>query len=136
MDFFKIEVPVLLPVFDAEQEKDVWKPQKKTLTFKELNQKDKTQHKLHFLLIGLMEEKTKDADTNQDGKIQMVLDTDKLYEITVKSVKVLSVLNEEFTLQDQKCLLDDSGALFQLGMVLMKDHLGPFFLTLSGISNT
>ena len=109
--------------FDAKEEKHTEVEKTKTATFKELNQLDKAQHKLHFKIMSIFEglEKSKDeADS-------LGISSDGLYDITVKAINILLVPDENFTEMDKQEWLNDSLSLLSFGMWLFKEKFSPFF---------
>lgn len=124
MTTFTKEISFINPAFfdkDAKpQPQHTEKEVTKTATFKELSRTDKDQHKLHFTLIGIsLNTKT------DDGKIK--LDTDSLYEVTVKVVTTLLVTDDKFTEIDKELFLSDSSALIDFGFWFIGEKLTPFF---------
>jgi hypothetical protein len=111
----------------------------KTATFKELCRTDKTQHKLHFKIISMFEGMHDDQKEalrnakNPDEKQEVLedseigLNTDVLYDITVKAIKHLLIIDQDFNEIDRKELLQDSLALLSLGLWLFANHFAPFF---------
>ena len=97
----------------------------KTATFKELNRTDRTQHKLHFKLISLFE-----GVQNNDPE-QVNISTDRLYDITVKTVELLCVPDQSFTETDKQEFMNDSIALLTFGMWLVREKFAPFFTSFS-----
>lgn len=98
----------------------------KTATFKVLNRIDRTQHKLHFMIMAIFGIGS-DAD-EEAGKIS--LDSDKMLDVTNKFIKTLLVVNEDFTEQDKTLFLNDSGALLPFGLEILGEYITPFFSTL------
>lgn len=88
------------------------------VTFKSLNQTDKSQHKLHFMIISMFQSGDGDAAK---------LDSDVLYDITVKAVNQLVVCDENFKERDKTEFLHDSMALLQFGLWLFGNQFAPFF---------
>lgn len=97
----------------------------KTATFKELSRTDRDQHKLHFKIISIGEN-----FSAGDGDTQANFNSDGIYDITVKAINTLLVINPDFTAEDKKEFLSDSGAILSFGLWLLKEKLLPFFLTL------
>lgn len=97
----------------------------KTATFNELSRTEKEQHKLHFKIVSLFTNAEKDEET---GKIN--LDSDTIYDLTIKSIKQLLVINPSFTAQDKVEFLNDSGAIFNFGYWMLGEKVTPFFSTL------
>jgi hypothetical protein len=112
--------------YDTDKKDSVEVTRTKVATFKELNRTDKLQHKLHFKIISMFEGGGKDAKENEVG-----LNSDVLYDITVKSVNTLVELNEEFTQRDKEEFLQDSMALLTFGLWLFGNHFAPFFQKLT-----
>ena len=118
MENFTREIDFLSRQFESESNSFKEVSVTKTATFKELNRTERDQHKLHFMLISLFE-------SNDQNK--MIVDSDKLYDITAKTIKTLLIVDEQFTEQDKTEFLNDSGALFTFGIWLLKEHISPFF---------
>jgi len=124
MEKFEKEVKFLSLEFNGETNK--WDEKEVTLvaTFKDLDRRDKEQHKLHFKLVSLFNISAEDGEAE--------ISSDRLYDITSQFVKLMLIPTDQFTATNKNELLQDSGALFELGMWLMKEKLGPFFLNLTG----
>ena len=101
----------------------------KLATFKELDQRDKLQHKLHFRLLSIMEGFSAD-DSDQEEK-RFKIDPDALYDLTTKAVNTLYVPTAEFTVQDKTEFLNDSAAILRFGLYFMGEKITPFFLKLN-----
>ena len=95
----------------------------KTATFKELSRVDRDQHKLHFMLIKLFQGAAVEEGESQDISI----DSDSLYDLTVKAIRKLIVINSEFTEQDKTEFLNDSGAILDFSLWALKEKFTPFF---------
>lgn len=129
MDTFQREITfvskVSQPSGDGKTIDWVIAPQTKTATFKELNQLDKTQHKLHFKIISVAE------SFGQDEEGKMNISSDGIYDLTVKCINNLLVIDENFTAADKQDFLSDSGAILPFGMWMLTEKLMPFFLKLN-----
>ena len=97
----------------------------KTATFKELNRTDKKQHKLHFKIVALFTGAEKNEETGN-----VVLDSDTIYDLTVKSINELLQVDKDFTEQDKNEFLKDSGAIFNFGYWFLGEKVTPFFSSL------
>lgn len=97
----------------------------KTGTFKQLVRTDRDQHKLHFKLMSMI-----DVFRSEEGERTMNISTDGLYDISVKAINTLLVIDKDFNAEDKKEFLSDSGAILNFGLWLLKDKIEPFFLTL------
>jgi|YelNatPaOPRAMG01_1025707.scaffolds.fasta_scaffold91594_3 hypothetical protein len=123
MKTFEKEVSYVSWEVDTEKNESVETVVTKTATFKELSRTDKTQHKLHFKLISLVEGLKKEkGEENSIG-----ISSDGLYDITVKAINILFVPTDSFTEQDKKEFLNDSMALLDFGLWLFKEQFTPFF---------
>lgn len=96
----------------------------KVAHFKELKRTDRDQHKLHFKIISLFEMLNVQAD-EETGKVN--ISSDALYDLTVKCIKTLLVIDDQFTEADRNDFLSDSGAILQFSMWMLKEKLMPFF---------
>lgn len=119
METYKKEISFLSQVLVGEQFES--QEVKKVATFKELSRTDKDQHKLHFMLVSIFK---------SNGNDEMKLDSDQLYDITVKAISSTLITDENFTEQDKMEFLGDGGALIQFGMWLLADKISPFFSAL------
>ena len=132
MDVFEKEITFLSREFEIDSnnpdDKGKWveKAVKKIATFKELSRTDKDQHKLHFMLVGIMTNAPKDGE----DETKMNIDSDALYDLTVKAIKLLLKIDERFTAQDKAEFLADSGAIFNFSMWLLGEKITPFFSNL------
>jgi hypothetical protein len=124
MDTFQKEIEFLSQEFNADTK--AWEEVivKKTATFMELSRTDKSQHKLHFKLVSLF--------TSRDEEGGVNIDSDTMYDITVKFFKQMLILDESFTATNKNEFLQDSGAIFAFGMWLIQEKVNPFFLILTG----
>jgi hypothetical protein len=98
----------------------------KMATFKELSRVDKNQHKLHFMLISLFS-----STQNEDEENKTVIDSDSLYDLTVKAIKMLLVVNNSFNDTDKAEFLNDSGAILNFGLWALKEKFTPFLSMLN-----
>ena len=90
----------------------------KEIVFKELSRTDRSQHKLHFMIVSILE-------TTAEGKAR--LDSDAMYDLTVKGIKDLAIISPDFTEQDEKEFLNDSGAIFTFATWFITEKIAPFF---------
>jgi hypothetical protein len=97
----------------------------KTATFKELCRTDKPQHKLHFKIVSIFEH----FGVKESGAENIKLDSDGLYDLTVKAINTLLIPDEKFTVQDKAEFLNDSAAIFTFGFWLLGEKIAPFFST-------
>lgn len=117
MDLFKKDIKFASNILNDAQEFEIMNVTKEA-TFKELDRRDKDQHKLHFMLMAIVK-------FNEEGEI--LVDSDILYDFTVRAVKVLLVKTDEFTEQDKVEFLQDSAALLQFGQWMLAAKITPFF---------
>lgn len=117
MDLFKKDIKFASNILNDAQEFEIMNVTKEA-TFKELDRRDKDQHKLHFMLMAIVK-------FNEEGEI--LVDSDILYDFTVRAVKVLLVKTDEFTEQDRVEFLQDSAALLQFGQWMLATKITPFF---------
>lgn len=128
MSTFQKEITFLTKELDTTVTPNVWvnKEVTKTAVFKELDRQDKTQHKFHFKIISLFSTSEKD----DEGKEKVNIDSDATYDMTVKGIKILLEIDQQFTAEDKAFFLQDSGAIFSFGMWFMMEKLYPFFFVL------
>lgn len=122
MNQFTQSISFLSKVFNEDNNQWEEKPIIKTATFKDLIRTDKSQHKLHFKIISIFEH----FGVKEDGP-EMKIDSDGIYDLTVKAVNTLLVTDESFTVQDKAEFLNDSAALFEFGLWLLGAKIAPFF---------
>lgn len=111
----------------------------KVATFKELDRLDKNQHKLHFMILSLYQNRVKDEGEIDDPSVSKIkLDSGALYDLTVKSIRTLILCaekqNEEmdaFVETDKAEFLNDSVAILNFGLWFLENHISPFFLNLN-----
>jgi hypothetical protein len=96
----------------------------KKATFSELSKTNRKQHKLHFKILGLMDSFGV-VDENDSNKIR--INSDALYDLTVKCIEVLLEPNDEFTESDKNEFLNDSEAILKFGLWMLNEKLMPFF---------
>jgi|SRR4051812_32595103 hypothetical protein len=126
MEQFNREISFISKIFDADKVTDTcngWIEGvvTKTATFKELSRTDKLQHKLHFKIIAIFEHFG--VKEGEDVKI----DSDGVYDLTVKAINTLLIPDPEFTVQDKAEFLNDSAAIFDFGFWLLGNKIAPFF---------
>ena len=61
----------------------------------------------------------------ESGK--MNISSDALYDLTVKSINTLLLIDEKFTSQDKTEFLSDSAAILRFGLWMLSEKLMPFF---------
>lgn len=128
---FEKEIELLSKVFNTDNQEWEMRTVPKIADFKELDRSDKSQHKLHFSIIRLFEAaKIDEADIVDGEDVSAEIDSDQLYDLTVKSIKILCVPDPEFTVGDKAEFLNDSGALLKFGLWFLKEKLAPFFSVL------
>ena len=98
----------------------------KTATFKELSRVDKNQHKLHFMMTSIYS-----SVKSEDEESKVVIDSDSLYDLTVKAIRILLITNESFTETDKSEFLNDSGAILNFGLWAYKEKFTPFLSSLN-----
>ena len=108
---------------------DKWEKQKvtKTATFKELDDTDKSQHRLHFQLLAIFQSFDTGKGSQGSEKTKAKIDPEGLYDITVLAVNTLLVFSEQFSEADKNELLNSSSAIMQLAFWLLAEKLTPFF---------
>lgn len=99
----------------------------KLLTFKELNQLDREQHDLHFLIMAYYSGGT----VKTKGKRALVVDPEFARDMTNAFLNDMLILDKEFTATDKEIMMNDSGCLIKLGMYLIPEKVLPFFLKLT-----
>jgi hypothetical protein len=124
METFQKEIVLFSKVFDDEEKKWNQVEVKKTATFKELDRLDKSQHKLQFKLVTLFKMNVEEDDPE--------ISSDALYDITVKFINQMLIIDKDFNSGDKTEFLQDSGAIFNFGTWLLKDKFTDFFLILTG----
>jgi hypothetical protein len=99
----------------------------KDVTFYELNRNDKRQHKLHGLLMSVFTQGAYDKDAEEDDKVKIDIPTDKIYDLSVKVIKNLAILNTDFTEADRNEALSDSICIYNFGLWYLGTKAAPFF---------
>lgn len=120
MSTFKYKINYLSTVFNETQTDVVKKRVEKVVQFKELDETNIEQHDLHFKIFSLYRTKTSEFDTS------VVIDTKILRELTVESIKLLVILDTDFTHVDLKEFLTSSLALLKFGLWFAENHILPF----------
>jgi hypothetical protein len=137
MQTFQKEITFLSKEFDESKVNEPCKgwveaPITKIATFKELSRTDKSQHKLHFKIIAIFEHfGVKEEDTDGEN-LQVKIDSDGVYDLTVKAINTLIIPDPSFTMQDKAELLNDSAGIFQFGFWLLGEKIAPFFSKFNG----
>lgn len=103
----------------------------KLVTFNELNQMERSQHKFHGKLFAFFA-----TQSFADDGEKVTLDTDGIYDLTTLFIKNFLVTDEQFGIKERELLLNDSTALFDLGIWLMKEKFTPFFVQSRTLSKT
>lgn len=126
---FQKEIKFISKTFDGTNH--VRSRVSKTATFQELDATVKTQHLLHFKITSLFKPTNEDTSAlmNEEEikKRAVKIDDEVLYEVTVKTINTLLVLDQEFTVSDKNEFLADSGALLAFGNWFLVDKVAPFF---------
>lgn len=128
---FQVEVKVMETVPNFSKLVD-GKPEYETIqtpkvvTFKKLDQTDRDQHEIHFMIMGHY---TSGAAKTK-GKNKVVIDHRFALDITQAFMDEMCVLGDDFKVSDRELVLSDSGALMKLARVLIPEHVIPFFLQL------
>jgi hypothetical protein len=129
MNTFTKDIPFLTSVIKDGTTEWTLEPIIKTATFKELSRTDRTQHKLHFKIISLFTGNPQNED--DDEKEKTLFDSDVVYDLTVKCIKKLLVVDEKFTATDKEEFLNDSGAIINFGLWYLSNKITPFFSELN-----
>jgi|ERR1044072_2672347 hypothetical protein len=128
MQQFERKISFISKVFHEEritETCDGWveEPIEKTAWFKELSRTDKSQHKLHFKILAIFENfGVKGADIDN-----IKIDSDGVYELSVKAINTLLLVDDKFTETDKQEFLNDSAAIFDFGFWLLGQKIAPFF---------
>lgn len=122
MEQFKRDISFISKVFDTETSQWEEKPITKSATFKDLSRTDKSQHKLHFKIISIFEHF---GAKESEGDVK--IDSDGVYDLTVKAINTLLIPDPDFTVQDKAEFLNDSAAIFDFGFWLLGEKIAPFF---------
>ena len=126
MEQFQRSISFISKIFDSTMVSQMhtgWieGPVTKVATFKELSRTDRSQHKLHFKIIAIFEH----FKAGDDGNIK--IDSDGVYDLSVKAINTLLVTDKDFTDQDKAEFLNDSAAIFDFGFWLLGEKITPFF---------
>lgn len=100
---------------------------KKTIRFQELDQCDRDQHKVHFLIMGYY----MGEGMTPKKKRQVVIDPEFAMELAQTYLTEMTVISKEFTATDRELALNDSGCLLKLALWLIPKKVLPFFLELT-----
>lgn len=139
METFQKEVKFISQILEGGHL--VKKEVTKVATFKELDRTDEKQHTLHFKILSLYQNRVSTDDDEDEvdysdptKKIPVKLDSDALYDLTVKCIKTLSIVDEtrvddtSFIISDKKEFLKDSIAILNFGLWFLSEHITPFFI--------
>ena len=109
---------------------------KRTYTFRELNEYDQNQQKLHFKLNAIFENAIGESDEKVgEGKRKITVDSDGVHELLIKFINTCLITvndsgeKDEKKELDKKELLMNSKALYRLGSWLVAEKFLPFFLS-------
>jgi len=139
---FTKEVSVPSMELNAEQTGVEPRNKKRVFTFKELNEYDQDQQKLHFKLNAVFESAFGVEDDEKIGseKRTITIDTDGVHELTLKFINTCLITSGEDGTSDKqkeidkKELLQNSKALYKLGSWLTTEKFLPFFLSFNSVS--
>lgn len=99
----------------------------KEIEFVDLDEFDRDQHDLHFLIMGHFI----GGGAKAKGRKKLVMDPEFSHEVTVMFIEEMAVTDEKaFTIKDREILLNDSAALISFSLWLMPNKILPFFLEL------
>jgi hypothetical protein len=104
-------------------------PVTKTARFHELDTQDKTQHKLHSKIFTAFINSAQPGEDDEE-KVQANISGEVIYDMAVRGIKSLLVIDQDFTAIDKQELLSDSGALLNFGLWFMGEKVIPFFQSL------
>lgn len=138
MDLFQKDITFLGLVYDqlahdaGEPGKWITEPLTKTASFKELDQRDRDQHKFHFKIVSFFSKGAAEEEAEKDEEKESVgaFDSDAVYDLTTKFIKKFMVIDPNCTAADKESILTDSGAILEFGLWLVKEKFIPFFLRL------
>lgn len=135
MRTFTKEIAVTSMEYSVTDEKVKPINKKRTFTFKELDEYDQDQQKLHFKLSAIFETVFTESDEKVGKeKKQFTIDSDGAHELVIKFINTcLVVENDRGEVDpvkelDKKELLHNSKALYKLGSWLISEKFLPFFL--------
>lgn len=97
----------------------------KNATFKELSRTEREQHELHFDIIEYFT--SANSKENKKGDKQVRIKLKEAYPLILNAFDTLLVINEDFKPQDKEEFLNDSAAILDFGMWLIKEKITPFF---------
>lgn len=134
---FTHQLNYLAKTFDGtieiDDQNDGWllKPTPVVITFQELDQTTRAQHKFHFRLIAFFSNaKKKEGFGSQVA--DMDLDTSELYDMTVEYLNKYSISDPiNFSAQVREEVLNDFGALSSLAFFFLNQKFYPFFQKLA-----
>ncbi len=112
---------------DPKLDKMVEITKTKKAIFKELDKYDKSQHDFHFLIAAIpnnLIEKKKDVRVEPKF----------ILELTKEFIENQLIIDDNFGESDKKELLQNSQALFDLGISLLDEKISPFFLKFRRLS--
>lgn len=98
----------------------------RVITFKTLDQRDQTQHDLHFMI---MSHYTSGA-AKAKGKNKIIIEHRFALDIAQQFMEDMVIYNDDFKATDAAQVLTDSAALMMLGNSVIPEHVIPFFLKL------
>ena len=109
---------------------------KRTFTFRELDEYDQDQQKLHFKLNAIFENAIGESDEKVgEEKRKITIDSDGVHELVIKFINTCLITVNDSGEKDDKKELDkrellmNSKALYKLGSWLVAEKFLPFFLT-------
>jgi len=136
---FKKEITFLSKVFNSDPQINAFETVEvtKEVTFRDLSRTDRSQAKLHFMLISIFEQKKKDDEIDEsDLSNGLKVNSDMLVDITVKAIKTLLIVGEGDVTEAEKTeILNDTVALFSFGWWFMNEKITPFFVVLISALN-
>lgn len=134
---FTHQITYLAKIFDGSIEVDdqndgwVLKETPAVITFKDLDQTSREQHKFHFRIISFYSNAKKRAGFGSQ-EMQIDIDTDELYDMAVEYINRFSIPDEaNFGAIAKEEVLNDFGAMSSLAFWLLKEKFYPFFQKLA-----
>lgn len=135
MKTFEKEIAVPSMEMNDEQTGIIPKLKKRMFTFKELDEFDQDQQKLHFKISAVFEAAFGESDEKiGQEKRKITIDTDGVHELVMKFINTCLVTTNssgEIDAQkelDKRELLQNSKAMYKLGSWLVTNKFLPFFL--------